>query len=253
MTDRNFRRNKKGQVLVISALLVALILLSTAIYVMESEKSIPTAADENNVFPAYKQAARNTVISALANITNGGNPNTLTTDLNELESAITSQSYQALTQINFMPLTNGTYQNGLWISWGSNGQGISGGYVTLNVNATGTLTTSTYDDSINITSEADLSGNYEQINSTSNQVNLTINIYNEGKPALARDFTFYFENATNWALVDSPIITNFGNGTYTAAFVAENNQQTNPFVVSMFCQDQRGILIGANATCTSVQ
>ncbi len=108
MKKRSFRRDCSGQVIVITALLVALVLLSTAIYVIETEKGVPSAAaDTNNIFPAYQQATRNTLISALANITNGGNPSILTVDLNQLCSAITSHSYQALLQANFTPHKRG--------------------------------------------------------------------------------------------------------------------------------------------------
>ena len=72
---------------------------------------------------------------------------------------------------------------------------------------------------VNVTTEANLSGNYFQLNSSFTQVNLTVNVLNEGKPALAQNFTFYFENATDgWVQVDSPSITDFGNGTYSVSF-----------------------------------
>jgi hypothetical protein len=91
-----------------------------------------------------------------------------------------------------------------------------------------------------------------QLNGTLMQANLTVNLLNEGKPALAQNFTFYFENATEgWVKVDSPSINDFGNGTYAVSFIAETYQPSDPLLVSMLCQDQRGIFVGANATCTN--
>ena len=123
MRNRSFRRNTSGQVIVITALLVALLLLSTAIFVIETEKNVPTSgADSNDVFPAYQQSARSTLISALANITNGGDVGILTSDLNQLQSAITSHSYQAILEMDCTPLNSAPYQNGVWISWGADGR-----------------------------------------------------------------------------------------------------------------------------------
>jgi len=96
MGKRSIRQDSSGQVVIITALLVALLLLSTALFVIETEKNTPLAKTTENDFSAYKQSVVNTLISALANATNGGSPNVLATDLAELKSAITSHSYQSM-------------------------------------------------------------------------------------------------------------------------------------------------------------
>ena len=114
MKKRNLKHNSSGQVIIITALLVASLLLSTAIYVFETEKEVPTTdTEENNVFPAYQQSTINTLISVLANVTGGGNSGVLTADLNELTGAITNDSYQAILQMNYTPLNVDPYQNGI--------------------------------------------------------------------------------------------------------------------------------------------
>ena len=55
-----------------------------------------------------------------------------------------------------------------------------------------------------------------------------------------------------WVKVDSPSITDFGNGTYSVSFTTETDQSNDPLLVSMLCQDQRGISVGANVTCTNI-
>ena len=253
MKKRNLKHNSSGQVIIITALLVASLLLSTAIYVFETEKEVPTAdTSEENVFPAYQQSTTNTLISALANVTNGGDPSVLTADLNELNAAITNDSYQAMLQMNYTPLNVAPYQNGIWISWGADGQGVSSAYVSFVFDSSSSSTSSNLEYDVNVTTAADLSGNY-QLNSNLTQVNLTVNVLNEGKPALAQNFTFYFENATGgWVQVNSPSITDFGNGTYSVSFTTETDQSSDPLLVSMLCQDQRGISVGANVTCTNI-
>ncbi len=251
MKKRNLRKDNSGQVIIITALLVALLLLSTAMYVIETGKGVPISENGGEtVFSAYEQNIKSTLISALANISGGGNEGVLAADLNELNSAITSHSYQALVQMDYTLLNTSPYQNGVWISQGTNGQGISSIYVSFDFSSSGLSTTSTSQYNGNITSEVNLSGQYLQLNDTSKQANLTINVLNEDKPALAQNFTFYFQNVAYWLKVEAPSINNLGNGTYTVSFQAETSQQSGPLLVSMYCQDQRGITVGTNATCS---
>jgi hypothetical protein len=240
-------------VIIITALLVASLLLSTAIYVIETEKAVPTVGtNENNVLNECEQCAKSTLISALANITNGGETNVLDSDLSELNSVITSNSYQAILQMDYAPQNEAPYQNGLCISWGTDGQGVSSAYVSFAFNSSGSSSSSSLQCNVNVTSEVNLSGNYVQLDGSLTKANLSVNVLNEGSPALAQSFTFYFENPTEgWVQVASPNINDFGNGTYVVSFTAETDMISNPLIVSMICQDQRGIAIGANVTCTN--
>ena len=238
--------------IVITSLLVVLLLLSTAVFVIETGKNVPVAGNgEANAFPSYEQSTKSTLISALANVTGGGNENVLIQDLNQLNSVISSDSYQAQVNMNYTLLNSNTYQNGFWISWGTEGYGVSSDSVSFAFYSLSPSTTSNAQFNENITSEAYLSGTYLQLSDTTRLAQLSINLLNEGVPALAQNFTFYFQNQTNWTKADMPTITDFGNGTYTASFIAEQAQTSNPLVVSLLCQDQRGVLVGANATCSS--
>jgi hypothetical protein len=255
MRSHSLRRNSSGQVIVITALLVAMVLLSTSVYVIETANNVPKVGSEtNDVFWAYQQAAKNALISALANVTNGGNPSVLTRDLDELKSTILSTSFQSMLQINFVPLTMAPYQNGFYISWGTNGQGTSSVCITLGIHSTGTSSTSNSENAICVISQVSLSGSYTLLNGTLNQVNLIVSLLNEGKPALAQNFTFYCADALssteNWTKVTSPNITDFGNGTYAVLFYAQTDQPTDPVLASVYCQDQRGIILRANVTCS---
>ena len=253
MNKRSLRRNNSGQVIVVTALLLALILLSTAIYVIETEKAVPKAGNgEGNSFSEYTQSVRNTLISALANVSGGGSTGVLTSDLNQFNSAVVSHSYQAMVQMDYEPLNAFPYQDGFWISCGADGNGVSSVYSNFAFNSSGFSGSSNLEYNVNITSELKLTGYTSQFNDTSKQANLIVNVLNEGKPALAQNFTIYFENATNWMKEDTPSVNNFDNGTYSVSFNAEIGQLLDPLFVSVYCQDQRGITVGANVTCNSI-
>jgi hypothetical protein len=254
MRKRCLKHNNSGQVIVITALMVALVLLSTAIFIIETEKDVPTdTANPNSGFSVYQQALRNTLISALANVTNGGAPSVLAADLNELKSAIASDSYQSMLQINFTSLTEVPYQNGICISWGSHGQGISSACVTVEMESTEATSESISAYLVNVTSEINLSGSYTQLDNNLTQVNLTINVQNENLPALAQNLSFYIKNTTGvWTEVDTFSGNDFGNGTYTVTFNAQTDTSVFPLQVSAVCEDQLGIAVAGNVTCTEL-
>ena len=253
MKERDIVKDSSGQVIVITALLVAMVLLSTSIYVIETEKNVPlVGVDTSNGYLAFRLATRNTLISALANMTNGGNPDVLTADLNQLGSVFASNSYQSITQTSFTTLNQTPYQNGVEVSWGSNGQGVSSDCVVLTVNSTGRSSSSNLEYRVTVVTSVNVGGSYRQLDGNATSVTLRLNLQNEGQPALAQAMTFYFQDSSdNWVRADSPTTVDFGNGTYTGAFTVENALINLPLRVSAVCLDQRGITAVANSTCTN--
>jgi hypothetical protein len=257
MKNRSFKHDNSGQVLVVTALLVALLLLSTALYVIDLEKKTPIAQASETDFSEYKASIRNTLISGLVNTTNGGDPEILTADLQALKDAITAHSYQNLVGLDFANVSAAPYHNGIWVSWGNSGHGISSAYASLVFVSSASSASSELEYTANVTSEIYVQGSYSMLEGTAKQVNLTVQVQNEGKPALAGNFTLYFEfdgstSSEDWVQVDSPGAVDFGNGTYSFSFIADTNMPSDPVLVSVHCQDLRGVLVNANATCTRV-
>jgi hypothetical protein len=253
MGKRNFMSDKSGQVIIVTALVVSVLFLSTAIYVIEIGKEVPMVEpSQSNIFLGYKQSITNTLISALANATGESNPDILVTDIAELKTVILANSYQAVLTMDYSPLNSNGYRNGLLISWGTTGKGVSSACASFTFASSSLSSNSNLDYRLNVTSEVNLSGSCNQINDSTKQVNLKFNVLNEGKAALAKNFTFSYQNGSDWIKVDSPNVTSVGNGTYTLTFNAEQSQPNDPMVVSLLCQDQRGIFVGANQTCAVI-
>ncbi len=258
MNKRSFKENNSGQVIIITALLVALLLLSTVLYVIETEKTAPASkAKENQAFDAYKQSIKQTLISSLSNITNGGETSVLASNLARLESALTSQSYSAILKIEDTPLNSAPYQNGVWISWGTSGQGISSSYVSFVFSSSSPSASASLAYSVNVTSQVNVNGDYLMLEGTQKHVSLTVEVFNEGKPALARNFSVYYEHdgsliVEEWIKVEAPSITDFGNGTYSISFNADTKNRNNPVLVSLYCHDQREVLVKTSVECTNI-
>jgi hypothetical protein len=254
MARRSFRRDCRGQVIIVSALLVALILLSTAIYVIDIQKDVPMVETENSggCVNAYKSSVRNALVSALANVTGGGSSAILASDLAELKAAILEHSYQSLTRMDYNLRDDGVYSDGVWVSWGNSGDGVSSAYVSVTFSSKSSSGGSEVAYVLNVTSRVHVSGGYVQLNETHKQVNLTVNYYSESGDELAQNLGFSYQNASSWVAVGSPTLINYGNGTYIASFYAQTTQVSEPLDVSTICLDTRGISVGANLTCNTI-
>ena len=254
-TARGSRRNR-GQVLVITALVVIMLLLSAVIYVNETLKNTPVSKPEVDAdLSAVRQVALHTVVSALANVSNGGNTTVLAEDLDMLESALASHCCSgAILVVNSALASTSPYEDGFWVSWGDSGDGVSSACAQFTLNSTGARVDNYLEYTVNITSALNVVGDYERLTGYLKEVNLTCTVTNEGGNALAEAFTVYYEydgslSTQNW-IQASPSLTDYGNGTYLIQFTAETMHRNDPMLVSVHCLDTRGISVWANATCT---
>jgi hypothetical protein len=253
MARRSFRQDCRGQVIVITGLLVAVILLTTAMYVIEIEKNTPTVKANDGVpIDSYRNSIKSTLISALANVSGGGDSSILASDLAVLKSIILGHSYESQLTMDYSLLDSGGYSDGVRLSWGSSGVGISSVYTTITCSSSSSLGSSDVSYLVNVTSRLHVSGDYLQLNETHKEVNLTFNVYDESGAALADNFVINYQNSTGWQVIDSPEVVNLGNGTYNVTFYALTGEIGESLDVSTVCLDTRGISVGANLTCNQV-
>lgn len=178
----------------------------------------------------------------------------LGTDLNRFKSIVLSHSYDSLVEMEFTPLNVAPYQDGVWVSWGQNGVGISSIYVNFALNGSG-ISKSYYSEyAVNMTSAIEISGLYSPLNGSQKQAEVTCKLSNEGKPALAQNFSIFYESdgvfaTEEWIQVTSPSATDYGNGTYLLSFTAETLNPADPLIVSVQAWDLRSVFVRANVTC----
>jgi hypothetical protein len=249
MKSKCFARNNSGQALIITSLIIAMLVISTAYYVLEINTAPMDQAPLNSTFLMTRPSVVNTLINSLANITNGGNSEVLEGNLRELTQAVQNSSYGGQCEFVITPLNSTPYQNGLFISWGDNGSGISSVYtsVALNFSDPNEMYSSEYE--VNVTTAITAAG-FCTANGTQESVSLICQLYNENDAALANNFTiFYQEPGGNWTPADSTTalnINDYGNGTYWISFDA---LAQGALQVSVGAHDLRNIFVMANTTC----
>jgi hypothetical protein len=250
-------RGNSGQTLIITALVIALLVLSIVYGVFEAGRrsELRSAATLNSPALATKLGLRNTVTSSLVNVSNGGENEVLLTNLSEYASIVGNQSYFGKCTVLFTVSDSSPYQSGMWTSWGSDGTGVSSAYANFTLVFTKTESGLQLEHTINITTALNVEGTYTKLEGTLKQVNVTCRIFNEGEPALADNITLYYDfdgdlETQDWTAADSPNITDYGNGTYTLSFTAETQTRDDPMLVSVHVYDMREVFVLANATCT---
>lgn len=253
--QKRFTANRSGQLLIIAALAIAILISSTTIYVYEVSKG--TSSEDysriSNFVLATKQGTRNTVTSSLVSVSEGGESTVLAANLNKFSQALQSLSYFGTCHLAFTPSTNSSYDKGIKLSWNTSDVGISSAYANFTLNIHSIAENLTLDYDVNITTAITINGYYTRLAGDEKQVNLTCSVYNEGELALAKNFTFLYENLGSWILIDSSSslsITDYGNGTYSIAFTV--SVPSNSVQVSAYVHDLRNIFVRANTTCNEV-
>lgn len=242
------KRSNQGQVLIVAALVIVVMLISTAIYIAEIQKSqLKTQPETGFNLQFYKQGIQHAMQSALANISRGGEVSILQTNIDSFNTFMSETSYDSLFASQVTLLTAGGYHDGVWRIQNQTGTAILSAYASFNLTSSGTKeqTRSVFD--LNVSSMVKASGVYSQ-NGSSIQVQLTCRVFNEGQPALAKNFSVSVEkdgllNFETWVSIENPVINDHGDGTYVISFEAVVEEPENPVLIWLSCQDQRGITL----------
>ena len=249
---REFNANCSGQLLIIAALAIAVLISSTTIYVYELSKETSSTdyASINNFILALKQSTRNTMISSLANASNGGEKSVLTTSLNELSEVFRTLNYCGICQLAFTSLNDSNYDNGVWLSWNTSKLGVSSAYANFTLNVYDVAGTISVEYTVNMTTTVTINGSYTSLGGDEKLVNLTCKVYNEGEPTLAKNMSLFYANQGNWTRVDESnnlAIVDYGNGTYLISF--NISVSSDSVQVSTLAHDLRDVFVQANTTC----
>ncbi len=186
----------------------------------------------------------------MANASNGGEQTLLSLNLNSLAQAYKSLNMYGLYYLSYTVLNDSHYVDGVWLSWEDNdGIGVSSAYANFTLKFYGLTEKTTLNYAINITTTITLEG-YYTLNGSEKIVNLTCHVLNEGKPALAKNITVYYEADGSWVPANSSnnlSIMDYGNGTYAISFTASTS--SDAVQVSAHVYDSRSIFVKANVTC----
>jgi hypothetical protein len=239
---------------VVTALLIALIITSTATYIYELSGNIGDADSYtlNDLIDSIELGSTHAIVSALANITNGGQNQMLATDLNDWTAAVGQQYWLGKFTLNYALKDTSPYTDGLYISWGAMGSGVSEAYVSFQLNESGSEIEMQRSYYVNVSSSLYVEGYMTQNVSGTERVVVSCILFNDGEPALAKNLTLYYRESTEWIAPNATnnyVLRDDGNGTYTAIFNVATTATSLDVSAHVF--DSRQILVQANTTCNA--
>jgi hypothetical protein len=225
---------------------------STATYIYELSGNIGEADLHvlNDFVNSVELGSRHVLISALANITNAGQNQTLATYLNEWKTAVQRQYWLGEFTLDYTLKDTSPYNSGLYMNWGTNGSGVSAAYVAFQLNASGRKVEMQRSYNVNVSTTLLIKSVLTEIAPNIKQVTVTCSLFNEEQPALAENITLYYRDAGGWLIPDTAnnyAVVDYGNGTYRAIFTVETSSISLDVAARVF--DGRSILVQANATC----
>jgi hypothetical protein len=249
---KKVKSNNSGQLLIIAALAIAILISATTVYVYElgKETNSTDAESISDFVLALKQSIRNTMTSSLANISKGGEKAVLAANLDKLAQVIRSLHQFGICQLDYTVLNDAKYDSGVWLSWNASDLGVSSAYANFTLKINGMGTNLTVDYTLNITTSVTISGYCTQLTGSEKMVNLTCRVYDDGENALARNISLSYENLGSWIPINSSnnlSIMDYGNGTYSISFTV--NAPTDSVQVSVDVYDSHGVFVRANVTC----
>lgn len=249
---RKLRANSSGQLLIVAALTIAILISSTTIYVYEISRE-PNNVDSHpnsDVILALKQSTKNTVISSLANVSKGGEKAILEANLNGLSQVFGKLHKFGMCYLSFTAINDSRYDSGVYLSWNTNGIGVSSAYANFTLKVQSMTGNTAVEYSVNMTTMITINGAYVRLEGEEKRVNLTCQVFNEEEPALAKNITLLYEDLGSWMPINSSnnlSMVNYGNGTYLLSFTVSISSDVH---VSAHVYDFRDIFVQANTTCT---
>jgi hypothetical protein len=247
---RHSRRGRRGQIIAVSALVIALLMISTAAYIYELSGDVGgvDAFLLNDFMRMMESGSRHVIIGALANITNAGGVQTLVTNLARWKATVEQQYGFGTFVLDYTLRSVAPYVSGLYVNWDSDGHGVSEAYADFVLNANGNDVKMQFPFYVNVSTRLTVEGFITETAPGNKQATVTCRLYNEGQPALAKNMTFYYRESVQWIqATNNLVITNYGNGTYRATFTVETSAVALDVSARVF--DLRNVLVEANVTC----
>lgn len=237
---RGLRADVSGQLLIVAAFIIAVLISSTTVYVYElSDRASSSDTQLTSDFVlALKQSARNAVISSIANVSNGGDKTVLSAYLGELSQVARSAYHVGICNLAFMLFNDSYYDSGIWLSWNTANVGVSGAYVNFSLSIDGIDAKTAVSFAVNVTTSLVVDGSYT-VEGAEKHVNLTCRVCNEGQPALADSMIVSYESFGSWTRVGPSSVStvDYGDGSYLLSFAVPLDVVN----VSVSMVDLRGI------------
>ena len=246
-------RRRRGQILVIAAFGMAIVLLSTQAYIYKVSRGHVSSGYDSlgDYVLSVRLGSEHAVTASLINVSNGGATANLGDNLDRWEAFVAGDYRFGRCDLNSTLASQSPYSQGFWLDWGTDGVGVSSACsdFTLNMSGRGVEVDLSYE--VNVTTSVLVTGSYSDLGGDSKAVTVIVNLYNEGSPTLENSSTLAYLRSGSWedpTVIGDYSALDYGNGTYIYTFT-----DTIPGIqvsVRVQAYDLRGVFVQAEATLT---
>ena len=244
-------RSRRGQVLVLAALTIAITIISTQAYIYQLSKT--ETSDDWSTLSDYvlsiEQGSRHVVVASLINVSRGGATSNLRENLDRWESFVGGDYRFGRCDLNSSAISQPLYSQGVWLDWGTDGIGVSSASTDWTMNLSGRGTRVDWDFNVNITTTAIVTGSYTGMQGDAKQVTVFLNLLNEGGSTLAANVNLSHFTQGEWrdtTVLESYSQLDFGNGTYRYVFT--DDIPGNQVQIRVQIYDRREVFVQAEAS-----
>lgn len=242
---------ESGQVLIVAALAIAALIISTESYAYNMSK---TQYEEqysslSDYFLVITQSSRHVVEDSLANYTSTGTAAILDDNLGRWCSFLAREYRFGSVLLNATESNVSPYSSGFWVDWSQPEIGVSSAACTFTLELCGRGAEVNQTFSINVTSALMIQGDYITGNGDVKNVTVRCYLLNEGKPALASSMAVTYLKGEEWCdptSLPSYSHINYLNGTYVFGF---SDEIPGAMRVAAQCLDLRSIQVKAEGQC----
>jgi hypothetical protein len=232
---------------------MAIILFSTQIYIYKVSRN--QVISRYDYFGDYvlniKLSTKHIMTGSLINISMGGIVTNLKDNIDRWREFIAEDYCFGHVNLNSTLLSQLPYSQGIWLNWGTSGEGVSSTFSEFILNISGMEMEVDLSFEVNITTSIMITGSYSVLGGESKAVTVILKVFNEGAPALKKNSTLTYQKSGSWedptVLVDYSAL-DYGNGTYLFSFT-----DTIPGIqvpVHIQVNDIRGIFVQAEVNLT---
>ena len=239
-------RNRRGQVLVVVALAIALTILSVQYYLydLRMQKLTPQNDYLSDYILSIKQGSEHLITGSLVNISNGGASANLENNLDRWSEFLADDYRFGTPMLSSILETDAPYSDGIWLEWGANGVGVSSICTDFILDISGRDVEVDWDYTVNRTSKVTCIGGYTDLGGITKQFDITITLINEQRPCRASSVILHYNKTTTWedpTSLGSYSYTDYGNGTYVYSFTDDVDKLQVPIRVQVV--DKRGVYV----------
>jgi len=250
------RGRRRGQVLVVAALAIALTIITVqaSVYSLSRAGIVSDHDYLDDYILAIKQGSRHTLEASLVNVSRGGDDSNLEANLDRWEAFVSEDYRFGRCELNSTPASIAPYAGGVWLNWGVNGEGVSSACSDFTLNLSGRDVEVDWSFGVNTTTKVLISGSFVDLGGDSKEVNVIVNLLNEGAPSLAGSITLEYLNSSVWTdptTLDGYSELDCGNGTYRYVFVDDIPSINVQIRAQVY--DRRGIYVRAEDTLEEEQ